>query len=82
MQTNLAAAFVVAAFILSRFSGAGEAGMGGLAKHFLADQRAATAVEYALIIAVLSLVVVGGVSIAFNSVNSVFNKLSHIFTGS
>ena len=56
--------------------------MAGLARRFLADQRAATAVEYALIVAVLSLVVVGGVSIAFNSVNSVFNKLSRVFAGS
>ena len=42
--------------------------------HFLKDETGATAVEYALIICVLSLTIVGGVSQVFNSLTWLFSN--------
>lgn len=50
---------------------------------FLKDDNGATAVEYGLILTVLSLAIVGGVSQAFNAVNWLLsddsNKLANAF---
>ena len=50
---------------------------------FLKDNNGATAVEYCLILTVLSLAIVGGVSQAFNAVNWLLsddsNKLANAF---
>ena len=45
----------------------GRSTMVGKARRFLKDETGATAVEYALIVAVLSLVIVAGVGTAGNS---------------
>ena len=44
--------------------------------HFLKDETGATAVEYALIICVLSLTIVGGISQVFNSITRLFSNNS------
>ncbi|BCG78172.1 Flp family type IVb pilin [Mesorhizobium sp. 113-3-3] len=44
--------------------------------HFLKDETGATAVEYALIICVLSLTIVGGISQVFNSITWLFSNNS------
>lgn len=41
--------------------------------HFLRDERGATVVEYALIVAVLSLTIIGGISQVFNSITWLFS---------
>ena len=43
---------------------------------FLKDETGATAVEYALIICVLSLTIVGGISQVFNSITWLFSNNS------
>ena len=43
-----------------------------LIRRFLADTSGATAIEYGLIIAVLSLVIVGGVGQAGNAIQAMF----------
>jgi len=52
-------------------------------QRFLADENGATVVEYGLIIAVLSLTIIGGISQAFNAVNWLFtdnnSKLANAF---
>jgi pilus assembly protein Flp/PilA len=45
-----------------------------LIQRFLADRSGATAIEYGLIIAVLSLVIVGGVSQAGNAIEAMFSN--------
>lgn len=45
-------------------------------QRFLRDESGATAIEYGLIIAVLSLAIVGGIGQAFNSVNWLFTDNS------
>jgi pilus assembly protein Flp/PilA len=47
--------------------------MRAIISSFLADRRGATAIEYGLIVGVLSLAIVGGVG-------SVFNNLQNMFT--
>lgn len=42
---------------------------------FLIDRRGATAVEYGLIVGVLSLAIVGGLSQATNSMTGMFNNI-------
>ncbi|AID32658.2 Flp family type IVb pilin [Mesorhizobium loti] len=44
--------------------------------HFLKDETGATAVEYGLIIAVLSLTIVAGISQVFNSITWLFSNNS------
>ena len=44
--------------------------------HFLKDETGATAVEYGLIIAVLSLTIVAGISQVFNSITWLFGNNS------
>ncbi|ODA91440.1 pilus assembly protein PilA [Mesorhizobium sp. SEMIA 3007] len=44
--------------------------------HFLKDETGATAVEYGLIIAVLSLTIVAGISQVFNSITWLFSDNS------
>lgn len=41
--------------------------------HFLRDEKGATVVEYALIVAVLSLTIIGGISQVFNSITWLFS---------
>jgi len=41
--------------------------------HFLKDENGATVVEYALIVAVLSLTIIGGVGQVFNQLNWLFS---------
>ena len=43
-----------------------------LIRQFLADRSGATAIEYGLIIAVLSLVIVGGIGAAGNAIEEMF----------
>ena len=43
-----------------------------LIRRFLADNRGATAIEYGLIIAMVSLVIVGGIGKVANEVSSMF----------
>jgi pilus assembly protein Flp/PilA len=45
-------------------------------KRFLKDKSGATAVEYGLIIAVLSLAIVGGIASAGNSISNMFVNTS------
>jgi pilus assembly protein Flp/PilA len=51
-------------------------------KKFLADCRAATAVEYGLIIAVLSLVIMAGIDNFGNEMQNMFGYVSGIITNS
>ena len=51
--------------------------MTGFARRFLHDQRGATAVEYGLIAALISLVVFGAMSIVFHSVGTSFNLVGN-----
>ena len=55
-----------------------------LIRRFLRDETAATAIEYGLIVAVLSLVIVGGVGRAANAITFLFSntesKLVNAFT--
>jgi pilus assembly protein Flp/PilA len=50
---------------------------------FLADETGATVVEYALIVAVLSLTIIGGIGQVFNSITWLFSdntsRLSNAF---
>ena len=41
-----------------------------------ADDRAVTAIEYALIAALIAVVIIGAVSLLGNSISSTFNKVS------
>ncbi|MGD9915404.1 MAG: Flp family type IVb pilin [Rhizobiaceae bacterium] len=51
--------------------------MSNIIKRFLRDKTGATAIEYALIVAVLSLAIVGGVSTLTNSLTDLWgNKLA------
>lgn len=45
-----------------------------LIRRFLADRSGATAIEYGLIVAVLSLVIVGGVGKAGNAISDMFSN--------
>jgi pilus assembly protein Flp/PilA len=45
-----------------------------LIRRFLADRNGATAIEYGLIIAVLSLVIVGGIGQAGNAISEMFSN--------
>jgi len=51
-------------------------------KKFLADRRAATVVEYGLIVAVLSLAVVAGISGYGNAMMNMFFNFSDIISNS
>jgi pilus assembly protein Flp/PilA len=44
----------------------------GLIRRFLADQSGATAIEYGLIVAVLSLAIVAGIGRAGNAISEMF----------
>lgn len=46
------------------------------AKHFLNDETGATALEYGLILAILSLVVVSAGTVLFNTIAVKFNRIS------
>jgi pilus assembly protein Flp/PilA len=52
------------------------------ARRFLADESAATAIEYGLICACLFLVIVGAVGTFANNATSMFNKISSNIAGS
>ena len=56
--------------------------MRAFAKTFLDDERGATAVEYGLIIALITLVIVGAVTNAGTSLKGTFNKVNNDLTGS
>ena len=45
----------------------------GMLKRFIKDRRAATVVEYGLIVAVLSMVIVGGIGMAVDSLQFLFS---------
>jgi len=45
-----------------------------LIRRFLSDRSGATAIEYGLIVAVLSLVIVGGVGKAGNAISDMFSN--------
>jgi pilus assembly protein Flp/PilA len=53
-------------------------------QRFLNDENGATAIEYGLIVAVLSLAIIAGIGQAFNAVNWLFtdnnSKLANAFT--
>lgn len=49
---------------------------------FLSDQRGATAVEYGIIVAVLSLVIVAGVENFGNALSNMFSRTSGILDAS
>ncbi|WP_026480899.1 Flp family type IVb pilin [Ahrensia sp. 13_GOM-1096m] len=50
-------------------------------KQFLSNEHGATAIEYALIAAMLSLAIIGGVSSTFNAIEHMFSdNESHIST--
>lgn len=51
-------------------------------ERFLQDRHAATAVEYGLIVGVLSLVIVGGVGSVANSLQDVWTKLALVLDDS
>lgn len=53
----------------------------GIAK-FLADRRGATAVEYGLIVGVLSLAIVSGVGLAGDSLKNVWLNLANVVDSS
>ena len=48
-----------------------------LVRRFAADARGATAVEYGLLVACLTLVIIGGVSATGTNIAGVMNKLSN-----
>jgi pilus assembly protein Flp/PilA len=50
--------------------------MGAIIRRFLADRSGATAVEYGLIIAVLSLTIVAGVNSASNSLQNLWGHVA------
>jgi pilus assembly protein Flp/PilA len=50
--------------------------MGAIISRFLADRSGATAVEYGLIIAVLSLTIVAGVNSASNSLQNLWGHVA------
>ncbi len=43
---------------------------------FLCDQRGVTAIEYGLIIALISIVVIGGMTAVFTKIGQNFNNIS------
>jgi pilus assembly protein Flp/PilA len=49
-------------------------------KRFLRDEKGATAIEYALIAAILSIMVVGGATLIGTGLNSSFTQVSSGFT--
>ena len=51
-------------------------------KRFLKDENGATAVEYGLIIGVLSLAIIGGISQAFNAIQNNFEFSSGLIENS
>ena len=48
--------------------------MRALLREFCSDNRGATAIEYGLIVAVLSLAIVGGVSVVANAIQYLFGS--------
>ena len=52
-----------------------------LLKRFLADERGATAVEYGLIVGVLSLAIVGGFATVSNALQAQWISLANYFDG-
>jgi pilus assembly protein Flp/PilA len=50
--------------------------MQALLQRFLKDENGATVVEYGLIVAVLSMAIIGGIGQAFNAVNWLFTDNS------
>ncbi|MBO6717597.1 MAG: Flp family type IVb pilin [Rhizobiaceae bacterium] len=51
-------------------------------RRFLSDRSGATASEYGLIVAVLSLAIVGGVASATNAISDMFNYTAGYLTNS
>jgi len=51
-------------------------------RRFLKDRSGATAVEYGLIVAVLSLAVVGGVATTSNAINNMFTATANYLSNS
>jgi pilus assembly protein Flp/PilA len=49
-------------------------------KRFLRDEKGATAIEYALIAAIVSIVIVGGATMIGTGLNSSFNQVSSGFS--
>jgi len=52
-----------------------------MAKRFLSDERGVTAIEYAIIAAMIFVVVVTGVGALGGNVSGMFNTISANFTG-
>lgn len=51
-------------------------------RRFLEDRNGATAIEYGLIVGVLSLAIVGGVATATNAISDMFNYTAGYLTNS
>ena len=49
----------------------------GFARRFLDDDKGATALEYGLVVGLISIVVVAAATIVFNDVSLKFNKISN-----
>lgn len=62
--------------------GRAAAGFETMLKQFLKDESAATAIEYGLIIAVLSLAIIGALSTAMNAIQDNFNFLGDTINNS
>ena len=54
-----------------------EADMLAIAKRFIADRSGATAVEYGIILAVLSLVIVSGIQLSGDAVQNVWVRIAN-----
>ena len=53
-----------------------------LAQSFIRDESAATAVEYGLIAGLIAVVVIVGMTSAFNAIGAKFNVVSNTISGS
>ena len=56
--------------------------MSRLMKRFLADDRGATAIEYGLIAALISVAIIAGASLSGNSIGNNFNNVSDTLNAS